>query len=265
VCKKKKEFSFIENQSTFTTFLCLFTLTQCSCLSHLSYLLTHGSPVAAVEEEDAELIKLTQSDKAGFVPDDLIDDSVGSTPTLAGRLKARISEWRKITTNVFILSIILNGYRIEWDPEKGPPPRCDEKNHQSAMLHEQATDDAIEAGVKMDVMREISEADAHNIMPIHMDERKKDGKKRFCHDCRFINYFIKDKKFKMESLNKEGRSLFADCTVGWLIDLSHAYYHIQVDPKYWKYLCFRWKGKVYCFTVLPFGITSAPRIFTTVL
>ena len=172
------------------------------------------------------------------MPDDLIDDSVGSTPTLAGRLKAHIGEWRKITTNVFILSIILNGYRIEWDPEKGPPLHCDKRNHQSAMLHEQATDDAIEAGVKMDVMREISKADAHNIMPIHMDERKKDGKKRFCHDCHVINNFITDKKFKMESLNKEGRSLFAVCTVGWLIDLSHAYYHIQVDPKYWKDLCF---------------------------
>lgn len=69
----------------------------------------------------------------------------------------------------------------------------------------------------------------------------------------------------MESLNKEGRFLFAQCTVGWLIYLSQAYYHIQVDPKYWKYLCFRWKGKVYCFTVLPFGITSALCIFTPVL
>ena len=61
------------------------------------------------------------------------------------------------------------------------------------MLHEQATDDAIKAGTEMDVMREISEADAHNIMPIHIDERKKDGKKRFCHDCSFINAFIIDK------------------------------------------------------------------------
>ena len=55
------------------------------------------------------------------------------------------------------------------------------------MLHKQATDDAIKAGTEMDVISEISEADAHNIMPIHIDERKKDSKKRFCHDCRFIN------------------------------------------------------------------------------
>ena len=74
----------------------------------------------------------------------------------------------------------------------------------------------------MDMMREISEADAHNIMPIHMDEKKKDGKKRFCHNGHLINCFITDKKFKIESLNNEGRSLFADCTIGWLINLSHA-------------------------------------------
>eukprot|EP00961_Rhodomonas_salina_P289461 3911655-Rhodomonas_salina.1 len=69
----------------------------------------------------------------------------------------------------------------------------------------------------------------------------------------------------MENLNQEGRDLFADCCCRWVADLSQAYYHIEIDKRYWKYLCFRWNGKVYCFTVLPFGISSAPHIFTLIV
>ena len=138
------------------------------------------------------------------------------------------------------------------------------KNHNSAMENASTMDEALKAGITMKVMQPISEAEAHNIMPIHINVRLKDGKKRFCHDCRFINKHVNKKKFKIETLNKEGRSIFAECKFGWLIDLSHAYYHIQVDRAYWKYLCFRWRGQVYCFTCLPFGLSSAPRIFTIV-
>eukprot|EP00961_Rhodomonas_salina_P054346 730158-Rhodomonas_salina.1 len=61
------------------------------------------------------------------------------------------------------------------------------------------------------------------------------------------------------------RDLFADCCCSWVTDLSQAYYHIEIDKRYWKYLCFRWNRKVYCFTVLPFGIRSAPSIFTLIV
>lgn len=66
-------------------------------------------------------------------------------------------------------------------------------------------------------------------------------------------------------MHYEGRVTFVDCVCGWIIDLSHAYYHISMDKRCWKYMCFRWKGKVYCYTCLCFGITSAPQIFTMII
>eukprot|EP00961_Rhodomonas_salina_P225075 3043107-Rhodomonas_salina.1 len=50
-----------------------------------------------------------------------------------------------------------------------------------------------------------------------------------------------------------------------MIDISHAYYHVMMNKAYCKYMCFRWLGKVYCYTALCFGISPAPRIFTAIV
>ena len=47
------------------------------------------------------------------------------------------------------------------------------KNHNSAMENASTMDEALEAGIAMKVMQPISEAEAHNIMPIHIDVRPK--------------------------------------------------------------------------------------------
>ena len=40
-----------------------------------------------------------------------------------------------------------------------------------------------------------------------------------------------------------------------------AYYHVPIDPEHRKYLCFVWKGKIYQFRVLCFGLKNAPFTF----
>ena len=49
------------------------------------------------------------------------------------------------------------------------------------------------------------------------------------------------------------------------IDLQDAYQSIPVAKKARVYLRFLWKGKLYQFTCLPFGLASSPRIFTKCL
>ena len=46
------------------------------------------------------------------------------------------------------------------------------------------------------------------------------------------------------------------------IDLKDAYQHISIVPRFRKYLRFGWKGKLYQFLVLPFGLSTAPLVFT---
>ena len=49
---------------------------------------------------------------------------------------------------------------------------------------------------------------------------------------------------------------------GWAvsIDLKDAYQHILIVPRFRKYLRFGWKGKLYQFLVLPFGLSTAPPL-----
>ena len=49
------------------------------------------------------------------------------------------------------------------------------------------------------------------------------------------------------------------------LDLKDAYFTIPLHARSQKFTRFQFKGKTYQFTCLPFGLTSAPRIFTKVL
>jgi hypothetical protein len=47
------------------------------------------------------------------------------------------------------------------------------------------------------------------------------------------------------------------------IDLRDAYFHVPLHPSTRKYMCFRWKGRLFRFCVLPFGLSPAPKVFTS--
>ena len=49
------------------------------------------------------------------------------------------------------------------------------------------------------------------------------------------------------------------------IDIRHAYHTIPIAEEHQKFLRFIWKGKIFQYTCLPFGLSSAPRIFTKIL
>ena len=47
-------------------------------------------------------------------------------------------------------------------------------------------------------------------------------------------------------------------------DLKSAYHHIDIWPPHAKYLGFKWKGRMYVFCSLPFGLSTAPYCFCKV-
>ena len=53
----------------------------------------------------------------------------------------------------------------------------------------------------------------------------------------------------------------------WLasLDLKDAYMHVSVLPAHGPYMRFAFRNLHYQFKVLPFGLTTAPRVFTTIL
>ena len=53
--------------------------------------------------------------------------------------------------------------------------------------------------------------------------------------------------------------------VGIVEDLSDAYLHIPIHPNSRKYLRFCYKAQVFQFTSLPFGLATAPQVFTMIV
>ena len=93
---------------------------------------------------------------------------------------------------------------------------------------------------------------------------KKDGSQRLVVNLRPLNHFVQKHHFKME-----GAGMLRDLLQrnDWLvsIDLKDVYLSIQIAEKDRKFLRFLWKEQTYEFRCLPFGLSSAPRVFTKLL
>lgn len=97
----------------------------------------------------------------------------------------------------------------------------------------------------------------------------KSGKKRLILDLRHIKKCIFKNKFRCEDISivKEilnpGDFMFS-------FDLKSRYHHVEISPEHRRFLSFSWvfpNGKVryFQFSVLPFGLSSAPYLFTKLL
>ena len=82
-------------------------------------------------------------------------------------------------------------------------------------------------------------------------------------DLSALNTHIQCPSFKMET---NGSVLKALQKGQWLtvLDLKDAYFHIPIHPSYRRYLRFCHQGVVWQFRALPFGLNTAPQVFTIV-
>lgn len=93
---------------------------------------------------------------------------------------------------------------------------------------------------------------------------KKGGGQRPVINLSTLNSFVCHHHFKMEDLKVVADSL-RPLDFMCKIDLRDAYFAIPIHPAHQKLLCFQFKNVTYQFKCLPFGLTSAPRVFTKVL
>lgn len=93
---------------------------------------------------------------------------------------------------------------------------------------------------------------------------KKDGGCRPILDLRNLNVWVLYKKFCMTSV----QSILPLLSKGvWMVtlDLKDTYFHISIAPSHRRFLHFAIGDAHYHFKALPFGLASAPRIFTKVM
>lgn len=99
---------------------------------------------------------------------------------------------------------------------------------------------------------------------LYQQHRSLKVRKRLILDLRHVNKCVRKDRFKLEGVkNAIQYCKVHDCT--FKFDLKSGYHHFDINPFHVQYLGFCWKEMYYCFSVLPFGLSSAPYIFTQLL
>ena len=183
------------------------------------------------------------------------------TVNVAGRLKDRIQFWMNIQAPKFILSIISDGCKI---PFLHTPPLSFNKNNLSAINNSVFVTESILDLLASDGISEFSKDSLHVINPLSVSTQSS-GKRRLILDLRFVNQFILKQKVKFEDY-KTALDLFQYGGYACSFDLKSGYHHVDIFPSHQRLLGFSWTfpdGRIryFAYTVLPFGLSSAPYLF----
>ena len=79
-----------------------------------------------------------------------------------------------------------------------------------------------------------------------------------------LNKFLKKVTFKMDSPDSI-RGILRRGDWATSLDLKDAYFHVPISPKDRKWLRFMWRGEVFQYKVLPFGLSLSPWAFTKIV
>lgn len=93
---------------------------------------------------------------------------------------------------------------------------------------------------------------------------KNDGSFRFILNLKELNKFVETHHFKMEDIRTASK-LISTSDFMANIDLKDAYFFIPIHSSCKKYLRFKFEGQTYEFQCLPFGLCSAPFVFTKLM
>ena len=81
-------------------------------------------------------------------------------------------------------------------------------------------------------------------------------------NLKHFNHFMHIPSFKMPTL-KNIWQLIQQGDFAFSIDLQDAYLHVPIVKHHRHFLCFVWHNVPYQWKVLPFGLATAPRVFTS--
>lgn len=177
-----------------------------------------------------------------------------------GSLKRRFRAWRRITRDRWVLKTIKRGLKLEFSqrPRSMFIPNRPLPERETTWASEEVARLAL-CGATTPVQRR-----PHLCLPLGVVP-KKNGKLRLIHDLRFLNRHLRlPPHFKLEDLAtvakqaQEGDNMFS-------VDLESGYYHVEISPAFRQFFGFQWNGQYYVWNVLPFGLSTAPLVFTKIL
>lgn len=183
--------------------------------------------------------------------------------SVKGRLKKNLPFWEQLGANKFIVDVIRQGYQL---PFSKIPCTKQFENNKSALLHREFVEDSIdELLLSGSIIETVTLPTV--VSPLSVNVRQS-GKKRLILDLRYVNDHLVKDNIKFDDWRSFSQFVHPGSFV-YKFDLKKGYHHVDIFPEHQTYLGFSWERngitKYYVFTVLPFGLSTAPALFTKLL
>ena len=177
-----------------------------------------------------------------------------------GRLKKFADVWSEFTNDKFILNVI-NGYKILFNElpvqMRAPPEPV------SSIPQEQGYFNSITRLLKIGAIKKCILCSGQFLSSYFLVD-KSNGTKRFILNLKKLNGIMTLEHFKMEDIRTAMRLLSQDFFMA-NIDLCDSYHSVAIRPGDRKFLRFSWKGQLFEYTCLPFGLCTASWLFTKII
>ena len=186
------------------------------------------------------------------------------SPPVGGRLRSFRRDWQTNKCSPNVLNIITNGYVLPFLSKPNlvrfPLILSEYKAHQK----DQALASCIQSLLSKNAIKRVENVKSLGFYSRLFLVPKPHHRWRPVIDLSRLNTFLLVEKFKMETPESIRTSLIPGEWVS-SIDLSDAYLHVPIHPNSRKYLRFCYKSQVFQFTSLPFGLATAPQVFTMIV
>ena len=201
--------------------------------------------------------------KADYISPDGKSNNKTEIPNIKGRLATQVPFWKSIGASNFILQVIEKGYTLPFISE--PKPAMFSHNRSERDNKEFVTSE-ISKLLELGCIREVNRSEVYTINPLSVADNGK--KLRLILDLRYINQHLRVPKTKYKDM-RTFHDLFEKGHFFFKVDLKSGYHRLDILESHQKYFALSWvidgKERFFVFTVLMFGLASAPFIFTEVV
>ena len=189
-----------------------------------------------------------------------VSSTTSQVTVIAGRTKYFTSAWQEITADKQILEMT-QGCPLEFESMPKQLSKAHPISHNPA--ERKIINIELDKLLSKGVIEETTHLEGEFLSSIFV-RKKKDDSYRMILNLKDLNYNIEKKHFKMDTFLSAVNLVKQNCYMA-SVDLRDAYYTIPISAEFRKYLRFEWQGKLYQYTCLPNGLSSAPRYFTKIL
>ena len=185
------------------------------------------------------------------------------TTVAKGRLRENISLWQNIGASRWVLHVLQEGYSL---PFISLPQEAFFRNHPSAVEDNVFVCTEISKLLLSGAVVEVKCEDFVVCNPLGV-VRNSAQKRHLIMDLRYVNQYLRSWKFKYDDICTAA-DLFQKDDWFFKFDYKSGYHHIEIFPQHCKYLGFSlfYEGQLgfFNFTVLPFGLSTGPYLFTKI-